>query len=134
MTLPAVLVCVMLLWNKVLFQYFNTAYVCKHFADPRVENWLMMQSYVPTLCVVGVYLIVATVGPRIMANRKPINVQLPMQIYNLCLVLLSVYMFHEVSYYNVVMHSANHGLPGYQEIKPLLYMFGYVSMRSLVTV
>lgn len=67
--------------------------------DPRVENWLMMQSYVPTLCVVGVYLIVVMVGPRIMANRKPINVQLPMLIYNLGLVILSTYMFYQVRYY-----------------------------------
>ena len=69
--------------------------------DPRVENWLMMQSYVPTLCVVGIYLVMAITGPRIMANRKPINynVQLPMLIYNLGLVVLSVYMFYEVSVY-----------------------------------
>ena len=66
--------------------------------DPRVENWLMMQSYVPTLCVVGVYLVMAVIGPRIMANRKPLNVQLPMLIYNLGLVILSVYMFYEVSF------------------------------------
>ena len=65
--------------------------------DPRVENWLMMQSYVPTLCVVSIYLVMAVIGPRIMANRKPLNVQLPMLIYNLGLVILSVYMFYEVS-------------------------------------
>ena len=41
----------------------------------------MMQSYVPTLCVVGVYLLMAVAGPRIMANRQPLNVQLPMLIY-----------------------------------------------------
>ena len=71
--------------------------------DPRVENWLMMQSYVPTLCVVGIYLVVAITGPRIMANRRPINVQLPMLIYNLGLVVLSVYMFYEVSVHNYIM-------------------------------
>ena len=71
--------------------------------DPRVENWLMMQSYVPTLCVVGIYLVVAITGPRIMANRRPINVQLPMLIYNLGLVVLSVYMFYEVSVRNYIM-------------------------------
>jgi len=76
----------------------NELFMCVDvFSDPRVENWLMMQSYVPTLCVVGVYMIVATIGPRIMANRKPVNVQLPMLIYNLGLVLLSIYMFYEVS-------------------------------------
>ena len=57
----------------------------------------MMQSYVPTLCVVGIYLMVVITGPRIMADRKPVNVQLPMLIYNLGLVLLSVYMFYQVS-------------------------------------
>ena len=57
----------------------------------------MMQSYVPTLCVVGVYLLMAVAGPRIMANRQPLNVQLPMLIYNFGIVILSVYMFYEVS-------------------------------------
>ena len=67
----------------------------------------MMQSYVPTLCVVGIYLVMAITGPRIMANRKPINVQLPMLIYNLGLVVLSVYMFYEVSVYmNLYMYGA----------------------------
>ena len=65
--------------------------------DPRVESWLMMQSYVPTLCVVGIYLMVVITGPRIMADRKPVNVQLPMLIYNLGLVIFSVYMFYQVS-------------------------------------
>ena len=65
--------------------------------DPRVESWLMMQSYVPTLCVVGIYLMVVITGPRIMADRKPVNVRLPMLIYNLGLVILSVYMFYQVS-------------------------------------
>jgi len=66
--------------------------------DPRVENWLMMQSYAPTLWAVSAYLIMVIVGPRIMANRKPVNVQLPMLAYNFALVLLSLYMFYEVLY------------------------------------
>ena len=64
--------------------------------DPPVGNWLMMQSYGPTLCVVSTFLIVATVGPIIVANRKPVNVQLPMLAYNFGLVLLSLYMLYEV--------------------------------------
>jgi len=57
----------------------------------------MMGSYAPTLCMVGAYLVVVIVGPRIMANRKPVNVRLPMLAYNLALVFLSLYMFYEVS-------------------------------------
>ena len=67
----------------------------------------MMQSYVPTLCVVGIYLMIVVTGPRIMADRKPVNVQLPMLIYNLGLVLLSVYMFYQVSIViSYVMHTS----------------------------
>jgi len=56
----------------------------------------MMQSYSPTLYLVGAYFIVVMIGPRIMVNRKPLNVQLPMLTYNFALVLLSLYMFYEV--------------------------------------
>ena len=63
----------------------------------------MMQSYVPTLCVVGIYLIMATTGPRIMAKREPFNVQLPMLLYNLGIVVLSVYMFYEVSHQIIIV-------------------------------
>ena len=58
----------------------------------------MMQSYAPTLWAVSAYLIMVIIGPRIMANRKPVNVQLPMLAYNFALVLLSLYMFYEVLY------------------------------------
>ena len=59
-----------------------------------------MSSPVPTLTMVGFYLLFVAVGPQIMKNRQPINVKIPMMIYNLFMVLLSYYLFHEVRYVN----------------------------------
>ena len=40
----------------------------------------MTQSYVPTLCVVVIYLVMAITGPRTMASRKPFNVAMVQNI------------------------------------------------------
>ena len=40
----------------------------------------MMQSYVPTLCVVVIYLVMTITGPRTMASRKPFNVAMVQNI------------------------------------------------------
>ena len=65
-------------------------------SDPRVENWLLMSSPLPTAVLVTLYLLFVFIGPRIMRNRQPLNVKIPMLTYNLFMVGLSYYMFHEV--------------------------------------
>ena len=55
-----------------------------------------MSSPLPTIIMVVIYLFFVVIGPQIMKHRDPINVKIPMMIYNLCMVLLSYYLFHEV--------------------------------------
>ena len=55
-----------------------------------------MDSPVPMLVLVILYLIVVRYGPRIMESRQPIEMKTVMVIYNLGLVLLSLYMSLEV--------------------------------------
>ncbi|XP_065893144.1 very long chain fatty acid elongase 7-like isoform X2 [Dysidea avara] len=65
-------------------------------ADPRLDSFPLMSSPVPTAILIGLYLLFVLVGPRIMKNRQPVNVKIPMMIYNLSMVILSYYLFHEL--------------------------------------
>ena len=65
--------------------------------DRRLDGYPLMSSPTPTAVLVGLYLLFVMIGPRIMKHRQPVNVKIPMMIYNIFLVILSYYMFHEVS-------------------------------------
>lgn len=65
--------------------------------DGRLEDWLLMSSPWPTIAMTIAYLIICKVGPKFMENRKPWQLRGFIVIYNFCLVLLSAYMFIEVS-------------------------------------
>lgn len=65
-------------------------------SDPRTTDWPLMQSPVPTVIMVVVYLyVILFVGPRIMANRKPFKLKEVLVLYNGGQVLLSLYMLYE---------------------------------------
>ncbi|XP_074649186.1 very long chain fatty acid elongase 4-like [Tubulanus polymorphus] len=66
------------------------------FSDPRVENWFLMKSPVPTLLIVAAYLLICICGPMLMKNRKPFNLKFLIIPYNFALVGLSAYMFYEL--------------------------------------
>ena len=66
-------------------------------SDSRVDNWLFMSSPWPTLTLTALYLLICYTGPKLMENRKPWDLKAFIVIYNFCLVLLSAYMFIEVS-------------------------------------
>ncbi|XP_022112033.1 elongation of very long chain fatty acids protein 4-like isoform X2 [Acanthaster planci] len=63
--------------------------------DPRVENWLLMKTPTPTACIVISYLLVVWLGPKAMADRKPLQLKPILVGYNFFLVGLSIYMFYE---------------------------------------
>ncbi|KAK7089276.1 hypothetical protein V1264_024822 [Littorina saxatilis] len=63
--------------------------------DPRVENWLLMKSPVPSAIIGILYLVAVTAGPSIMRDRKPLNLKWILIPYNFALVALSAYMFYE---------------------------------------
>ena len=65
-----------------------------------------MSSPTPTLTMVGLYLSFVLVGPHIMKNRNPVNVRIPMMVYNFLMIFLSYYLFHEVckcSIYKIII-------------------------------
>uniref|UniRef100_A0A3P9HWG2 Elongation of very long chain fatty acids protein 1 n=1 Tax=Oryzias latipes TaxID=8090 RepID=A0A3P9HWG2_ORYLA len=65
-------------------------------ADPRVQDYPLMQSPVPMTAILLCYLFfVLYLGPRIMANRKPFQLKEAMIVYNFLLVGLSIYIVYE---------------------------------------
>lgn len=65
-------------------------------SDPRVNNWAMMSSPIPTLVICLSYAYFSKViGPRIMENRKPFDLRRILIIYNLIQTLFSMWIFYE---------------------------------------
>ncbi|XP_041358204.1 elongation of very long chain fatty acids protein 5-like isoform X2 [Gigantopelta aegis] len=79
---------------KTLIQQYEEA--VPH-ADPRTKNWFLLNNNpFPVWILTALYITVVFVGPRIMKNRQPFNLQMFMIVYNLALVGLSIYMFIEL--------------------------------------
>lgn len=69
----------------------------KH-GDPRTNNWLLMSSPFPTLAICFSYVyLVKVFGPRLMENRKPMDLRYVLIAYNLFQVLFSAWLFYELS-------------------------------------
>ncbi|UYV79457.1 ELOVL7 [Cordylochernes scorpioides] len=65
--------------------------------DPRVKEWPLMSSPWPTLCICISYAVfVKSIGPKLMQNRKPLNLRWIMIIYNFVMTLLSFYIFYRM--------------------------------------
>lgn len=57
-----------------------------------------MSSPLPTLGMTAAYLTVVKLGPRLMAHRPPLQLRVPLIVYNLAIMLLNLYIGVEVSY------------------------------------
>lgn len=67
-------------------------------SDPRVSDWPLMDSPIPTFLIVVTYLYgVTLLGPRLMANRKPFQLRNVLVAYNAFQVIFSLGMMYEVS-------------------------------------
>ena len=67
-------------------------------SDPRMTMYPLMQTPVAMSAILLCYLFfVLYLGPRIMANRKPLQLKEAMITYNFALVALSIFIVHEVS-------------------------------------
>ena len=55
-----------------------------------------MATPVPAIIIVLCYLVTLKQGPKIMEGQKPMDLQMFKIIYNIGVVFLSAYMFHEV--------------------------------------
>ncbi|XP_065912225.1 very long chain fatty acid elongase 4-like [Dysidea avara] len=64
-------------------------------ADNRVDGWLLTDSYVHTVLLSMMYVIMTIVGPYVMKDRPPVNIRVTMLVYNFVMIILSYYMFHE---------------------------------------
>ncbi|KAG7197597.1 hypothetical protein KM043_016913 [Ampulex compressa] len=65
-------------------------------SDPRVNNWPMMNSPFPTLAICLFYAyFVKVLGPKLMENRKPLNLRIIMIWYNFFQVIFSTWLFSE---------------------------------------
>ncbi|XP_030760383.1 elongation of very long chain fatty acids protein AAEL008004-like [Sitophilus oryzae] len=65
-------------------------------SDPRVKDWAMMSSPLPTLFICLFYAYFSRVlGPKVMENRKPFNLRKLLIVYNLVQTLFSTWIFYE---------------------------------------
>lgn len=66
-------------------------------SDPRVNDWFLMSSPLPTLAICLSYAyFVKVIGPKFMENRKPFDLRKTMIWYNLFQVVFSSWLFYEV--------------------------------------
>lgn len=74
---------------------FKRLFFC---ADPRVNHWSMMGSPFPTLAICLSYAYFSKVlGPKMMENRKPLNLRNVLIVYNFLQTVFSSWIFYEVS-------------------------------------
>ncbi|KAG7283614.1 hypothetical protein CRUP_020387 [Coryphaenoides rupestris] len=78
-------------WQRVQSMYQWTL----ENGDKRTDPWLLVYSPAPVFLIILVYLCVVWAGPRLMKNRAPVDLKGVLFVYNLAMVCLSVYMFHE---------------------------------------
>lgn len=84
-------------------QYVRMAYdgyrdLMDNKSDPRVNDWFLMSSPLPTLAICLSYAYFSKVlGPKLMENRKPFDLRKVMLYYNLFEVIFSSWLFYEVS-------------------------------------
>lgn len=65
-------------------------------SDPRVNDWMLMSGPFPTLAICLSYAyFVKVLGPRIMENRKPMNLRGVLIVYNFVQVVFSTWLFYE---------------------------------------
>lgn len=67
-------------------------------SDPRVRHWFLMQSPLIPVAIILLYLyFVTTLGPKLMKNRAPFQVENVIIFYNVVQVLSAAYIVKEVS-------------------------------------
>ena len=70
--------------------------MCVLVADPRVKDWLWMQSPLPTLSLILLYFLFVRFGSRFMKNREPFEMKPLLFVFNSAIVVLYVYLTKEV--------------------------------------
>ncbi|XP_050537984.1 elongation of very long chain fatty acids protein AAEL008004-like isoform X1 [Daktulosphaira vitifoliae] len=79
--------------NMAIDRYFS---IVDSISDPRVKEWPLMDSPIPTFLMVITYLYIVTyLGPKVMANRKPFKLNNVLVLYNAGQVIFSLGMLWE---------------------------------------
>lgn len=68
-------------------------------SDPRVKDWFLMQSIVPTLVTTIAYIVIVLAGMKFMEKREPVKLGNYLFYYNIALVILNLHIFTQVFYY-----------------------------------
>lgn len=68
-------------------------------SDPRVKDWFLMQSVVPTIVVTILYIFVVLAGMKFMEKREPLKLGNLLFYYNVALVVLNLHIFTQLVYY-----------------------------------
>jgi len=63
--------------------------------DPDVKTWPLISTPVPVAVLGTLYLLIIWLGPKFMANKKPLDIRNILLVYNFGLLTLSAYMFYE---------------------------------------
>ncbi|VVC25765.1 Hypothetical protein CINCED_3A017549 [Cinara cedri] len=67
-----------------------------NYGDSRTKDWFLMSSPLPTALICATYVFTVKVaGPRLMANRKPMELRNILIAYNLFQVIFSSWLFYE---------------------------------------
>nr|XP_061790358.1 elongation of very long chain fatty acids protein 4-like [Nerophis lumbriciformis] len=82
-------------WEKIMFVDHNFEDIGAVVADKRTDKWLLVYSPVQMGTIVTMYLVMVWAGPRLMRHREPVDLRKFLILYNMAMVGLSVYMFHE---------------------------------------
>ncbi|XP_064600548.1 very long chain fatty acid elongase 4-like [Liolophura sinensis] len=110
-----------LIMDKI--HHFQTFYNKAHsMSDERVANWFLMQSYLPTLAITGLYLFIVWIGPKIMESREALKFKYTLFFYNLCLIIMNLHIFTEI-----IIASTNLGYSYY--CQPVNYTYDVNEMR-----
>ncbi|XP_071809235.1 very long chain fatty acid elongase 4-like [Asterias amurensis] len=64
-------------------------------SDPRVADWLLLDSPCWTIGIVLLYLLIVWLGPKVMANREPFTLKWSMMAYNCVCMAISFHIFKE---------------------------------------
>lgn len=79
-----------------MFDYFAKYYNERFPGDPRVTDWFLMSSPIPTILISLCYIIIVKkIGPKLMQNQKPFQLKNTIIAYNAFQVILSVYLAYE---------------------------------------
>lgn len=80
------------------------------FLDPRVKQWSLMSSPIPTLAIIGIYLLaVLKVLPLYMSFRKPFKLTSVIRYYNIIQIVSCIFILYKVSIITLRKNLSNIG-------------------------